>query len=123
MRASRQWRDLKYRKWHGFGHRPPGEKPASGELSLFCAACPQPGINLPATWKDDVNEHLYQRGYVVDGNFTAVHQKQRRPEDDVWLTNGTGFMTGQPDYLHHLSIAKEHKHVFPFQLFMPHNNY
>lgn len=52
MTASRQWNDIQSRKWAGFGHdrdRVPGE----GDLALFCAACPQPGINLPNNWKDD----------------------------------------------------------------------
>ena len=49
LRTSRLWRNIKYRKWNGFGH---GDlrKPGSGSLALFCAACPQPGINLPTDW-------------------------------------------------------------------------
>ena len=49
-RISRQWRNLKYRKW--FGHWG-DEKPGRGEMALFCPACPQPGINLPPDWKED----------------------------------------------------------------------
>ena len=52
LRTSRLWRNLKYRKWHGFGHSP-DKDPGPGELALFCAACPQPGVNLPADWLDD----------------------------------------------------------------------
>ena len=44
MRVARQWRQLKTMKWHGFGHR--SEDPSTGELALFCPACPQPGINV-----------------------------------------------------------------------------
>jgi hypothetical protein len=54
MRVGRQWRNLKYRKWHGFGHM--NREPQPGELALFCAACPQPGINLPENWKDDPDQ-------------------------------------------------------------------
>jgi hypothetical protein len=43
--ATRQWRNLKLRKWFGFGHRL--VSPSKGSMALFCAACPQPGINLP----------------------------------------------------------------------------
>ena len=50
LRVSRQWRNLKYLRWHGFGHRKAaaeqGAVPGPGELALFCAACPQPGINM-----------------------------------------------------------------------------
>jgi len=48
---SRQWRYLKKLKWHGFGNEK--RKPGHGELSLFCAACPQEGRNLPPDWKKD----------------------------------------------------------------------
>jgi len=53
-RISRQWRNLKLRKWFGFGHRtgPPGR----GEMSLFCTACPQSGVNLPADWETKYTE-------------------------------------------------------------------
>ena len=53
-RVSRQWRNLKLRKWFGFGHRP--EVPGPGQMALFCAACPQPDINLPADWKERYTE-------------------------------------------------------------------
>jgi hypothetical protein len=45
-RATRQWRNLKLRKWFGFGHQL--LPPMKGTMALFCAACPQPGVNLPA---------------------------------------------------------------------------
>jgi CxC2 like cysteine cluster associated with KDZ transposases len=47
-RATRQWRNLKLRKWFGFGHRE--LLPTKGSMALFCAACPQPGVNLPADY-------------------------------------------------------------------------
>ncbi|KAI6110329.1 hypothetical protein EV401DRAFT_1869650, partial [Pisolithus croceorrhizus] len=50
MRVSQLWRDLKHRKWFGFGHDA-GKDPGDGGLALFCPACPQPGLNLPADWK------------------------------------------------------------------------
>ena len=53
---TRVWQQYGYvttLKRHGFGVcpsmvRPPGK----GELALFCAVCPQPGINLPADWRE-----------------------------------------------------------------------
>jgi hypothetical protein len=53
-RCSRQWRDLKLRKWFGFGHRILA--PSRGDLALFCAACPQPGVNLPANYASRFTE-------------------------------------------------------------------
>lgn len=50
---------------------------------------------------------VYTRSFTVDGNFTASHQRQKRPEDDVPLTNGQGFMTESSDYKEHLKVAME----------------
>lgn len=55
-RMSRLWRWMKKLKWAGYGHN--GKSPMDvgrGELANYCAACPQPGINLPENWKEDVN--------------------------------------------------------------------
>jgi hypothetical protein len=49
----RQWRHLKMLKRAGRGHDPGGAMATrGGELALLCPACPQPGKNLPADWKD-----------------------------------------------------------------------
>ena len=50
MTASRQWNNIQARKWAGFGHDT-DQEPQEGDLSIFCAPCPQPGINLPVGWK------------------------------------------------------------------------
>jgi hypothetical protein len=47
-RVSRQWRNLKYRKWFWLLDN---SNAVRGAMALFCAACPQEGINLPADWK------------------------------------------------------------------------
>ena len=49
-RVARQWRNLKYRKWFWMLENLNGKR---GEMSLFCAACPQPGINLPPDWPEE----------------------------------------------------------------------
>lgn len=56
-RMSRIWRWMKKLKWAGYGHK--GGDPMNveaGKLANYCAACPQPGINLPENWKDDKNK-------------------------------------------------------------------
>jgi hypothetical protein len=54
LRCTRQYRNLKHLKWHGFGH---DSRPAGlGELSVQCPACPQPGVNLPENWEEDKDE-------------------------------------------------------------------
>lgn len=56
MRVGRQWRNMKYRKWHGFGHV--SREPQPMELAIFCASCPQPSINLPDNWKEDPDQYV-----------------------------------------------------------------
>lgn len=54
------------------------------------------------------------RSFVVDGNFTADHIKQTRPNDDVWLTDGEGMMTERAPYDAHIKAAVEIKEVSCF---------
>jgi hypothetical protein len=108
MRVSRQWRDLKYRKWHGFGHETT-KRVADGALALFCPTCPQPGINIPDDWVDDNNTWLYTRTTTLDGNFEMNKLKSKNPGDDVSLSDGTAFLVGHTRYRAHLQMAKEIK--------------
>jgi hypothetical protein len=54
---------------------------------------------------------LYWRSEVIDGNFSAEHLEMRRPEDDVALTSGDGYMTGIQRYEEHLKRARESDQV------------
>jgi len=120
------WRNLKYLKWHGFGHT--NAVPGPGALALFCAACPQPSVNLPNNWKEDpeqyetlkiqyrtrltiVNRWKFTRGFVFDGNFSAEQLKMKYPENDVHLSDGNAFLVGAARYTQHLGVAKEIKQV------------
>lgn len=47
----------------------------------------------------------------MDGNFMAEHMAMRNPDNDVPLSDGSGFMTGTKDYKAHLVIAQEDKQV------------
>ncbi|KAF8262215.1 hypothetical protein EI94DRAFT_1773257 [Lactarius quietus] len=67
------------------------EKP--GSMAIFCALCAQPGINLPENWREYENSKtLFMRGFMMDGNFQAECMRMRNPENDVPLSDGTGFM-------------------------------
>ncbi|KAF8262977.1 hypothetical protein EI94DRAFT_1704357 [Lactarius quietus] len=44
---------------------------------------------------------------MMDGNFQAEHMKMRNPENDVPLSEGTGFMVSQKPYELHLQLAIE----------------
>ena len=68
MRALRQWRDLTNRRRAGlpFDRNP---ELNAGSLALFCPACPQPGVNLPANWKDDTEQYVH-RSHGLKHPFT-----------------------------------------------------
>ncbi|KAI6118046.1 hypothetical protein F5141DRAFT_1000067, partial [Pisolithus sp. B1] len=108
MRVSWLWRDLKHRKWFGFGHDA-GKDPGDGGLALFCPACPQPGLNLPADWKVQYDRDTVMRQYVIDGNFTAQHMKMNKPELDVALSDGKGYMVSEGPYQNHLQQSLDSK--------------
>jgi hypothetical protein len=44
---------------------------------------------------------------MMDGNFQAEHMKMRNPENDVSLSEGTGFMVSRIPYELHLESASE----------------
>jgi hypothetical protein len=51
------------------------------------------------------------RGFIMDGNFQAEHMKMRNPENDVPLSEGTGFMVSRIPYELHLKSAVERRQV------------
>ncbi|KAH9069437.1 hypothetical protein EDB83DRAFT_2314461 [Lactarius deliciosus] len=84
----------------------PKQKP--GLMAIFCALCAQPGINIPEDWKEYENsKSLFMRGFIMDGNFQAEHMKMRNPENDIPLSDGTGFMVSPAAYELHLKSAVE----------------
>ncbi|KAI6004934.1 hypothetical protein EDD15DRAFT_2155191, partial [Pisolithus albus] len=90
LQLARQWRVLKLLKWNAFQDEM--ERSSPGDLALFCAACPQPGINVDPDVDLDELVWKYTRTVVMDGNFKAEHMHEKRPDDQVWLMDGRGFM-------------------------------
>ncbi|KAF6747984.1 hypothetical protein DFP72DRAFT_1074860 [Ephemerocybe angulata] len=92
---SRVWQMYNYMillKRHGFGHEGRGRKPEKGELALYCAICPQPGINLPSNWKSLTELWLYKRYIVIDGNFKLHHLIIRGQDRGISLIAGAAYM-------------------------------
>jgi hypothetical protein len=114
-------RKLEISKRFGAVYREPS---TPGNFTIFCPSCPQPGINLPPDWKE-YPKWLIRRTITVDGNMKADHIKMRKPEADVKLTNGRGYMVEEDGYKEYMSVAKEPRlvgfHVIlqPFQLIFP----
>ena len=128
LRVCRQWRVVISRKRFGFGYgEHEDQKP--GSMAIFCALCAQPGINLPEDWREYENRYvvrrrqfitfltylfsdvLFMRGFMMDGNFQAEHMKMRNPENDIPLSEGTGFMVSRKPYELHLQSAIERRQV------------
>jgi hypothetical protein len=51
------------------------------------------------------------RTFTMDGNFSAQHAAMRKPDDDVSLSDGNGFMVGSKRYQDHLAQAIEDTQV------------
>jgi len=47
----------------------------------------------------------------MDGNFQAEHMRMRNPENDVPLSDGTGFMVSKKLYEAHLKSAAKKQQV------------
>lgn len=56
-RVKREWTNCQRRIDHGFGHE--DRAPEPGEMAFFCAACPQPDVNLPKGWEQDPEKYRY----------------------------------------------------------------
>ncbi|KAG2007524.1 hypothetical protein CC2G_015218 [Coprinopsis cinerea AmutBmut pab1-1] len=108
LRCGRQWRKLKEMKRYGLAHT--RATPQEGEMALFCAACPQPGMNLPEGWEHDEEQWKYGITLAADGNFSLLHREQKNA-DDVWLKNGEGYLVERTRYEKHLKVTSEEREI------------
>jgi hypothetical protein len=69
---------------------------------------------LPLTI-NQCNRLLYRPQIVVDGNMKLVHQIQKRPEDDVSLSDGEQYIVKRAPYAEHLADAPPRQPVSPHQ--------
>ena len=104
IRVSRQMRKLKNLKHFGAVYEDASS--AAGSLTIYCPSCPQPGVNLPPDWTTLPN-WVTRRTITVDGNFHADHIKMRRPDLEIQLTNGKGFMVEESRYMEYLNVVQE----------------
>ena len=104
IRVSRQMRKLRNSKRFGAIYN--NESSNAGSLTIFCPSCPQPGINLPPDWTN-LPDWVTRRTITVDGNFHADHIKMRRPDLDIALSDGQGFMVESSRFMEYLNEVKE----------------
>ncbi|KIK30870.1 hypothetical protein PISMIDRAFT_86912, partial [Pisolithus microcarpus 441] len=101
LRVARQWCLLKLLKWSSFKDNKNCSN--KGDLAIFCAACPQPGINVSTT--GNLDHWKYTRMVVMDRNFKVEQMHERQPDDQVWLMDGRGFMATNPPYRSYLKAT------------------
>ncbi|EIW82952.1 hypothetical protein CONPUDRAFT_152009 [Coniophora puteana RWD-64-598 SS2] len=106
-RCARQWTCLKAQKKYGHGYGEREKEKVCGSLASFCVACPQPGVNLPADWKDFMPRWVYFWQLVMDGNFKQQNYNMKHPENDVGLPDGLEYMVKQDKFAAHIATAKE----------------
>jgi hypothetical protein len=86
-----------------------------GLTSLKIGESTKIGVSIDiATWKlltSCLSKNLFMRGFMMDGNFQAEHMRMRNPENDVPLSDGTGFMVSKKLYELHLKSAVERRQV------------
>jgi len=66
---------------------------------------------LPTSFDSFLSKNLFMRGFIMDGNFQAEHMRMKNPENDVPLSDGTGFMVSKKPYELHLKSAVERQQV------------
>ncbi|KAJ6452843.1 hypothetical protein C8R45DRAFT_1112863 [Mycena sanguinolenta] len=105
VRMTRQWRNIQMLKRAGRGHEPTGiAGTKSGECALLCPACPQPGKNLPAEWKNTPadKQFLYASFLALDANFRLKRKDVSSEEKDPGLGNGWAFYCEVKKYMQHV---------------------
>ncbi|KAG1886404.1 uncharacterized protein F5891DRAFT_1132498 [Suillus fuscotomentosus] len=103
-RMIREWRHLKMLKRSGRGHDPSGvDGTVEGECTVLCPACPHPGKNLPAGWKDAPRQWLYGLFLAIDANFRLKRKAISNDGVDPSLSHGWGYFVedkAYKDFLH-----------------------
>ena len=113
MRIVREWRHVRLLKRMGRGHSASGVKGTKeGECAVLCPACPIPGVNLPANWKErPASEQcvlifslpyylnflllfrwLYSLFVGIDANFRLKRMNVSSDERDPGLNHGFAYV-------------------------------
>ncbi|KAF8801050.1 hypothetical protein BYT27DRAFT_7216408 [Phlegmacium glaucopus] len=102
-RMSRVWCWMKKLKWaHYAGTDSKVNEVGARDLAIYCPACPQAGISIPGNWKDDP--------------AWQVKSFPRNPAGDMWLSEGSGMMPRNDEYMDFLASTIERLTVGDFSL-------
>ncbi|KAJ7093352.1 hypothetical protein B0H15DRAFT_947488 [Mycena belliarum] len=104
-RMVREWRHIQMLKRAGCALNPEGiASTAEGACALLCPACPHPGINLPADFRDAPEERqfLYALFLAIDANFRLKRKDVSTEEKDPGLGKGWAFFCEVTKYMTHV---------------------
>ncbi|KAG1720010.1 hypothetical protein EDB19DRAFT_1898572 [Suillus lakei] len=94
-----KWCHLKILKCSERGHDPSGiDGTAEGECTVLCPACPHPGKNLPADWKDAPRQWLYGLFLTINANFQLKCKAVSNDNVDPSLSRGWGYFVEEEAY-------------------------
>ncbi|KAJ7575804.1 hypothetical protein C8J56DRAFT_1063043 [Mycena floridula] len=102
LRMGREYRHLRACKRAARGND--GERPIGdtrpGKLAVECPACPRPGVNLPAGWKDAPPESrfIYTLFLAMDACFRLKRKIVSSDEKDPGLGTGFAYFVEDPPY-------------------------
>ncbi|KAG1767651.1 hypothetical protein EDD22DRAFT_978118 [Suillus occidentalis] len=71
---------------------------AEGDCAVLCPACPHPGKNLPADWKNGPQQWLYGLFLAIDANFHLKRKVVSNENVDPSLSHGWGYFVEEEGY-------------------------
>ncbi|KAG2743102.1 hypothetical protein P692DRAFT_201841926 [Suillus brevipes Sb2] len=81
------------------GHDPKGiDATTQGECAVLCPACPHPGKNLLANWKDAPRCWLYRLFLAIDANFRLKRKVVSNDSVDLSLSSGWAYFVDDEAY-------------------------
>ncbi|TRM57177.1 hypothetical protein BD626DRAFT_412511 [Schizophyllum amplum] len=100
---SRQWTFLHRMKRAGRAHDARGiAGTLPGEAAVRCWACPQDGVNMPPTWREDDRQYIHKLFLSMDANFRLKNRFRKNARSDAPLAGGSGSVVEPSKYKQHL---------------------
>ncbi|SJL12375.1 uncharacterized protein ARMOST_15801 [Armillaria ostoyae] len=106
LRVLREWRHIRALKRFGHGHEPEGiQGTKQGKLALRCPACPQPSINLPPDWNQNLaTRWLYRLFLAIDANFRLHRLNVSSDRSDPGLNLGYAYFVDETAFRNHIDM-------------------
>ncbi|KAG1884889.1 hypothetical protein F4604DRAFT_1878458 [Suillus subluteus] len=108
LRMMKQWRNITLLKRSGYGHDPAGVCAATpGACAVLCAACPQPGKNMPDDWEKAPPEVCWKYALflAIDANFHLARKNVSSNEVDPGLSQGWSYFVEECGFKSFLNEA------------------